>query len=191
MIAGGRTSQEDYRRKDWHSPASRALLRVLAGLFPSPGILPRRRCCHGGASRQFHIQRAIAGLLHRGAYLPAASRLGASANRHARARPPDRRDGWNQRHRFATNRRLRNISDVRHAAAVTTAIPAKPIAMIRQPRTRDRRFRFPVAPRRGFYHRRSDDPVQFFPSYVCYPTYIFLDMTMLRHHRQRPPAAGG
>jgi hypothetical protein len=41
VIAGGRASQEYYRRKDWHSPASRALLCASwRGCCPCLGSCP-------------------------------------------------------------------------------------------------------------------------------------------------------
>src|SRR6267154_2589949 len=56
MIAVGRTSQEDYRRKDWHSRASRALVCGLGGVValagdPAPPAMPPRRGFGGDGAR--------------------------------------------------------------------------------------------------------------------------------------------
>src|SRR5258705_12121772 len=56
MIAVGRTSQEDYRRKDWHSRASRALVCGLGGVVafagdPAPLAMPPRRGFGGDGAR--------------------------------------------------------------------------------------------------------------------------------------------
>ena len=58
-----------------------------------------------------------------GAYLPAASNSGTSANRMSRARPPNRRDGMNHRHRCGNDRRL-DVARQTEAPHFAASIPA-------------------------------------------------------------------